>query len=593
MRLRCDRPGVTRMSKINWREWDEKTLEEARRQNKPILLDISATWTRWRRVMDATSYNDDEAAEIINNNFVPIRVDADRRPDVNARYNMGGWPTTAFLTPSGDVIAGGTYFPPDSLKQTLRRVIQAFRRGGALTSGREAVPAGRARAVTLNPGGSLLLDRVVGDVIWTVRSEFDRQYAGFGREAKTPYPDSIELLLNEYHRTQETDLRDMALATLDVMMDSEIHDRAEGGFFRYATKRDWTVPHYEKLLLDQAGAVRSFTQAYQVTTRKEYLQAIRSTLSYVEQTLLDAETGAFYGSQAHDEEYYRLPAKERLAGERPPVDKTVYTDWNAEMSYAYLKAYEAAIADEYLAIAQNNVAFLLSAARRPGSGMYHFYDGQPRAYGMLRDQAQMTWLLCELYQCDGKKETIAAAGELASVMKSEFADSLGGFLDVTIERARDERLAYRDKPLDTNGLAAKALIRLADLTGENEWRRLGAAALRSLAGRYKGYGYLATGYALAVSFAVEEPVEVALIGQPDDERLAVLRRSALRSYEPYKVVVTLDPVRDSLKIAAKGYPITKVPKVLVCIAQTCQPPTGEPEAVEEAVARAGGRVEES
>jgi hypothetical protein len=442
----------------------------------------------------------------------------------------------------------------------------------------------------MNPG-SPILDRIVGDVVWAVRSEFDREYAGFGREAKSLHPDSIELLLNEYHRTQETDLRDMALATLDVMMDSELRDRIEGGFFRYAAKRDWTFPHYQKRLPDQAGAVRSFTQAYQVTTRKEYLQVIRSTLAYVEQTMLNAETGAFYGSQAADEEYYRLPARERPVRGRPPVDRTVYTDWNAEMSYACLKAYQAALDDHYLSIAEKNVAFLLRAVRRPGGGMYHFYDGQAQAYGLLRDQAEMTWLLCEMYQCDGKKETIDAARELASAMKSEFADSLGGFLDVTIERARQERLPYRDKPLDTNGMAAKALIRLADLTGENEWRQLGEAALRSLSGQCKNYGRLATGYALGVSLAMEEPVEVALIGRADDERLDVLRRSALRSYEPYKVVITLDPVLDRRKIAAKGYPVPKAPKALVCIAQTCQPPTGEPEAIEEAVARAGGHAE--
>jgi len=444
--------------------------------------------------------------------------------------------------------------------------------------------------MTMNPG-SPILDRIVGDVVWAVRSEFDREHAGFGREAKSPHPDSIELLLNEYHHTQEADLRDMALATLDAMMDGELRDRIEGGFFRYAVKRDWTAPHYQKRLPDQAGAVRNFTQAYQATTRRDYLQVMRSTLTYVEQTMFNAETGGFYASQAADEKYYHVPARERPAYGRPAVDKTAYTDWNAEMSFACLKAFEATLDDHYLAVAEKNVEFLLRAARRPGGGMYHFYDGQARAYGLLRDQAQMMWLLCELYQCDGKKETIDAAKDLASVMKSEFADSLGGFLAVTVERARQERMPYRDKPLDTNGLAAKALIRLADITGESEWRRLGEAALRSLAGQCKNYGRPATGYALAVSLAMEEPVEVALIGRADDERLDVLRRSALRSYEPYKVVVTLDPLLDRVKIAAKGYPVPKAPKALVCIAETCEPPTGEPEAVEEAVARAGGHGE--
>ncbi|MDO8586769.1 MAG: DUF255 domain-containing protein [Armatimonadota bacterium] len=581
------------MGKINWREWGGDAFAEARRKNKPVLLDIMATWCHWCHVMDETSYSSDEVAEIINSDYIPVRVDTDRRPDVNARYNMGGWPTTAFLTPEGDVLTGGTYIPPDRLVETLRRVASAYREGGPQLSERTAAArAERATATTSGAVGSSLSDRIVSDVIWAIRSDYDEEFAGFGRQAKFPHPDSIELLLDQYHRTQETDLRDMALGTLDAKMSGEIWDSYAGGFFRYATMRDWTAPHYEKLLSDQAGAVRNYVQAYQATTRKEYLQVVRMTLAYLESTLLDSETGAFFGSQSTDEEYYRLRPSERSAKPAPPVDRAIYTDSNADMAYAYLKAYQATLHEEYLERSKGVTRFLLDVMRRPGGGMCHFYDGNPRAYGMLTDLVSTVALLCEMRESTGEKHYVDTAEELAAVMRRDFADSLGGFLDVTVERAKEERLPYRDKPLELNGAAGRVLIRLGALTGKSEYRRLGETALRSVTGRYKRYGHLAAGYGIAVSQAMEDPVEITLVGRADDPRMAGLRRSALHSYEPYKVVLSFDPILDRSQIAERGLPVSERPKAFVCIAQSCQPPTGEPEAVEEAVARAGGHAEE-
>jgi uncharacterized protein YyaL (SSP411 family) len=580
------------MSKIEWREWGEDAFREAREQNKPILLDIMATWCHWCHVMDSGSYDNDQAAEIIEREFIPVRVDTDRRPDVNARYNMGGWPTTAFLTADGDVLTGGTYLPPDRFIDTLRRVSHAYREGGPQIAER-AESIRSEQLGTTSSSGSSISDRVVNDIIWAIRSEYDEEFAGFGRQAKFPHPDSIELLLNQYHRTQETDLREMALGTLDAMMGSEMFDSHAGGMFRYATMRNWTEPHYEKLLLDQADAVRNYIQAYQITTRREYLQVARSVISYVETTLLDPESGAFFGSQSTDEEYYKLSPSERIGKSAPPVDRTVYSDANAEMAFSCLKAYQATLDEHYLEMAKRLADFLLIQMRRPGGGMFHYYDGTRRAYGMLTDVVSMVRLLCELHQCTGDRKYLEDAKNLAAAMKREFADSLGGFLDVTAERAKEERLPYRDKPLELNGAAGAVMVRLAALTGDDQYRQLGQAALRSLAGRYKRYGHLAAGYGIGVSLAIEDPVEVALVGKADDQRMATLRRSALHSYEPYKIILTFDPMVDRQRLMDRGYPIPERPKAFVCIAESCQPPTAEPDAVEEAVARAGGHGEES
>ena len=580
------------MSKINWKDWTEEAFREASEQRKPILLDIMATWCHWCHVMDATSYDDERVVEIINKEFIPIRVDTDRRPDINARYNMGGWPTTAFLTSEGDVLTGGTYIPPERFAETLRTVSQAYRESGSALGQRAATIREDRQKSTSVGSSSSLSDRIVNDIIWAIRSDYDKANGGIGAQPKFPQPWAVELLLNHYHRIEETDLRDMGLGTLDAMMSGDLWDEIGGGFFRYATTHDWKTPHYEKLLSDQAGMVRNYIQGYQATTRKEYLQIAKLTLAYVESVLYDNDLHAFYGSQSADEEYYALSAKERLQRDAPPVDKTVYTDWNTDMAFAYLKAYEATLHEPYLKTAKQIADFLLKTMRTPAGGMCHYYDGAPRAYGMLSDQVSTAWLLCELHQCTGIGHYLDSAVELAGVMKTDFADSLGGFLDVTVDRAKDERLPFRDKPLDINGFAARTLIRLAALTGDNSHRLTGEAALRALAARYKRHGYMAALYGLAVADALQEPVEIALVGHASDERMDELRKSALKSYEPYKVVVTFDPEVDQQRLQDKGYPVPDKPKAFVCIAQTCQPPTAEPEAVEEAVAKAGGHTEE-
>ena len=245
-------PRPNRAHEVRWRPWSAETFEAARAADKPILLSISAVWCHWCHVMDETSYSDQRVIELANSEYVPVRVDNDLRPDINQRYNMGGWPTTAFLTPQGDVLTGATYLPPDQMAGALRKVAEFYRANRPAIAAEVLEGRRRAGALVAASAGSLdpaLVDRVLG----AVESAYDPEHGGFGTAPKFPQTDAIALLAEQAVLRDEPRLREMARHTLHAMAGGGSYDHVEGGFFRYSTTEDWSVPHFEKMLEDHGG----------------------------------------------------------------------------------------------------------------------------------------------------------------------------------------------------------------------------------------------------------------------------------------------------------------------------------------------------
>ncbi len=299
---------------IHWYPWSPEALERARREGKPILLDIGAVWCHWCHVLDHESYDDPGVAKIINEHFIAIKVDRDERPDLDARYQhavsaisgQGGWPLTAFLTPDGKVFFGGTYFPPvdalgrPSFTRVLLSVAQYYRESRAEVEttatqlhSQLAELAGSQRPGTLD--SSVLAAAVEG-----IRRGFDATHGGFGSAPKFPHPSTVELLLRRYARTRDEGLLDMVTRTLDKMARGGIHDQLGGGFHRYATDARWIVPHFEKMLYDNAGLLANYLHAYQATGRSEFAGVARDTAEFMATILYDSQRGGFLGSQDAD-----------------------------------------------------------------------------------------------------------------------------------------------------------------------------------------------------------------------------------------------------------------------------------------------------
>ena len=210
-------PRPNRAAEIGWREWSAGAFEEAQREDRPVLLGISAVWCHWCHVMDETTYSDADIIGLINERFVPIRVDNDQRPDINARYNMGGWPTTAFLTPGGEVMAGMTYIPPDQMRDVLNQVSTYYKDNKATIEEKIAEIIAEPRARRRWRRGRDSSDQILRDVLHSASDAYDPVFGGFGSEPKFPHTDAIDLLLHAYLRDGDRDALHMARKTLEYM----------------------------------------------------------------------------------------------------------------------------------------------------------------------------------------------------------------------------------------------------------------------------------------------------------------------------------------------------------------------------------------
>jgi uncharacterized protein YyaL (SSP411 family) len=301
---------------VDWHEWGEEAFARARAENKPILLDIGAVWCHWCHVIDRESYENPEIAAMINELYVPVKVDRDERPDVDSRYQsaisaisgQGGWPLTAFLTPDGKPFFGGTYFPPEDamgrpgFKRILASIAEAFktRRTEVNTSAvalEEAIAKSevfRAARGDFDPG-------IVDAVLESVLHLFDELHGGFGQLPKFPHASAVDLLLERYQTTHDPHLLLVAERTLEGMALGGVYDQIGGGFHRYSVDERWCVPHFEKMTYDNSELLKNFLHGYQVTHKVLFRETGEGIISWVNEVLSDQDRGGFYGSQDADQ----------------------------------------------------------------------------------------------------------------------------------------------------------------------------------------------------------------------------------------------------------------------------------------------------
>jgi uncharacterized protein len=300
---------------VHWREWNDAAFERAQSDNKPILLDIGAVWCHWCHVMDGESYENEEIAALINENFIAVKVDRDERPDIDSRMQaavqaisgQGGWPLTAFLTPDGKPFFGGTYYPPDDrygrpgFKNILQTLSEYFHRNPAeIIEQSNKVIEAIASVDNFVPKESQLSPHLLEAILNSIVHSFDVRHGGFGTAPKFPHCGGVELLLNHYQLTGEAWALTIADTTLTKMAQGGVYDQVGGGFHRYSTDEHWTVPHFEKMSYDNSELLRNYLHGYQTTQNPLYREVAEGILSWVDTTLSDQERGGFYASQDAD-----------------------------------------------------------------------------------------------------------------------------------------------------------------------------------------------------------------------------------------------------------------------------------------------------
>jgi uncharacterized protein len=641
---------------VDWYPWGSEAFDRALREDKPILLSVGYAACHWCHVMERESFEDDATAAQMNADFVSIKVDREERPDVDAIYmdavqamtGGGGWPMTAFLTPQGSPFYAGTYFPPEprhgmpAFRQVLAGIAQAWRdrRAELLTqAGRIVEAIGRSASLT---GTGASLDGALADrALDRLRQAFDPRWGGFGGAPKFPQPTTLGFVLRCAVRGRPG-AAEIVTTTLDRMAAGGIHDQVGGGFARYATDVAWHVPHFEKMLYDNAQLAQLYLRAWQVTGRAAYRDTADRTLTYLLREMRD-EAGGFWSSQDADSEgaegrfsvwsWDELnaligPAAARALGAtpegnwegtnvlwvpdpdgaaaldldearrvlfsarerrvRPSTDDKVLTAWNAMAISALAEAGRATPEARYVEAATACAEFLWTHLREDdGRLLRSWRGGRAGTAAFAEDHALLASALLTLYETTFELRWFEASRFLADELLSRFLDrDRGGFFQTGSDA---EPLVVRPKELydqatpSGNAAAAEILLRLAAVTGEDRYADAADGALR-LVGDVMDRAPTAFGHALsALDRALGPTLEVAIVGDPDDPATTALIHEVTAAYRP-NVSVTVAAPGDAA--AARLVPLLRDRTLVdgrsaayVCERFACRLPVTDPAAL--------------
>ncbi len=626
---------------VDWYPWGEEALARARDEDKPVLLSIGYSACHWCHVMERESFEDDATAAYMNEHFVPVKLDREERPDIDAIYmeacqamtGQGGWPLNVFLTPEQVPFYAGTYFPPDDSRgmPSWRRVLAAV--ADAWANRRDEIRAGGDGLAQRLRGGALLtpdddpidpagLDHAVN----ALSQLYEPQFGGFGHAPKFPPASTIEFLL------RRGEVR-MTTHTLRAMAAGGIYDQVGGGFARYSVDARWLVPHFEKMLYDNALLARAYLHGWQVTGDELFRRVCTETLDWALREMrgdeggfmsaLDAdsegEEGRFYvwrldelrdvlGDDAEaaiayfgatedgnfegrniltrgDDEPDRLPEiRARLYDVRsrrvwPGRDDKRLTSWNALMIGALADAGAVLERSDYLDAARACAEFLLREVRGDDGRLLRTWkDGQAKLNGYLEDHAYLVEALISLYEATFEPRWFAAARELADFTVEHFGDDeAAGFYETADyhERLLARRKDLEDNPIPAgNSSAAYGLLRLAALTGEHEYEERAVGVFRLLhkvAFRHpQAFAHLLQ----ALDFHLAAVKEVALVG--DDVR--PLERTVRSRFRPHLVLAAGEP--DGVPLLDGRTPVDGRAAAYVCERFACKRPVTEPAELE-------------
>ena len=612
---------------VDWYAWGDRAFARARAEDKPLLVSIGYSACHWCHVMERESFEDEATARVMNDHFVCVKVDREERPDVDAVYmdavvalsGQGGWPMTVFVTPDGEPFFGGTYYPPEprhgmpAFQQVLGAVAEAYRdrrddvaRQAAVLV--DALRQGAAKEPSAQPLTAELLD----DAVATLRSQFDPEWGGFGYAPKFPPASAVEFLL----RRGEFE---PALGTLDGMAAGGMYDLVGGGFHRYSVDRQWLVPHFEKMLYDNALLVPAYLHAWVLTGTESYRQVVERTVEYVLRELAlegggfasaqDADTDGVEGltftwtadelaavigpgrdallqpfedgrsvlrGGLTDEEREVLFAARDLRP-KPFRDDKAIASWNGLMLAALAEAGRRLDRDDWVDAARALAEFLLGALSSDGRLHRTWRDGVAKGTGYLEDYANVAHGLYELHVATGGLRWLEESRRLALLAVDLFADAeRGGFF---LTPSDGEKLVARQKDLDDNptpsgnSMLGFVLLRLARIWGDDELERRAVGVLR-LVRDVVSRAPSAFGWALcALDLHLSPLRELAIVGGPGSD----VARAALRGFDP-NAVVAFGPA-DGVPLLVGKTLVDGKPAVYVCERFACRAPVTDPAAL--------------
>ena len=657
---------------VDWYPWGEEALARARAEDRPILLSIGYSACHWCHVMERESFEDPHIAGIMNEHFVSIKVDREERPDLDSLYmnavqaltGSGGWPMTVFLTPSGEPFYGGTYFPPtDSMGRpgfpgVLLGVAQTYReRRGEVSRATQQLISHLQHLSQLPASRDPLTPDILHQSYQVLGQSYDWQNGGVGSAPKFPQPMTYEFLLHYFHLTNSPMALQMAEGTLQRMALGGIYDQIGGGFHRYSTDPYWLVPHFEKMLYDNALLARLYLHAFQATGNPFYGRIAQETLDYVLREMTSPE-GGFYSTQDADSEgeegkffvwtteeiesilgpedgalvggYFGATDAGNFEGQNilhvpqgaesyvteagvsieqldqavararplllearegrvhPGRDEKVLSAWNGMMMRSFAEGASILGREDYRRAAVANASFLLEAMVRDGRLLRTYKGGRASLKGYLEDYAMVVDGLLAVHEATFDQRWLEEARGLAEGMVALFwAEEHEGFFDTGSDH---EELIVRPRDLFDNAtpcgssVAVDVMLRLSLLTGDEEYSRRAATALRPMQ-QYLARAPMGMGHWLcALDFYLSTPKEIAIVGAPSDPATLGLMQVVHGRYLPNKVIAGRDPTSPAVNTAkwplleGRGM-VDGRPTVYVCQDYVCQLPVTDPEAL--------------
>ncbi|MBI4248389.1 MAG: thioredoxin domain-containing protein [Elusimicrobia bacterium] len=577
-------------NEIQWMHWGSSAFGKARDLNRPILLYIPARWCQWSQLMDKTTYCDRKVIAIIEEKFLPVRVDNDQRPDLNNRYNQGGWPSVVLLTPKGEAFAGCTYLAPDGFAEILSRASDTFQRDPQeLVALVGQMQARYNHAPPANPDLDIASERLPQRILSKVKEDFDAKNGGFGPSMKFHHVDSLELLLYAAREFKDRQAQEMLILSLSRMAQSRLFDPVEGGFYRYSTTPDWSAPQYEKVLFDNARLCRLYLDAYSFLRDPFLRDCAFKILAYFEKFLWDSHEGVFWGCQLADADYFGLAPGERYKRKAPPADTVAYADANCAAAMALFKASVVFSEDEekYRSMAVRTLRFIRERMldRRAGL-LFHYWRREgalAELSGLLQDQAWAVLAFTEAHQYLGDPDYRDFAGQLLdNTLQSLWVRDGAGFLDCAVEDSSLGELKTPLSPLMPNAVALEALWRLHYLKGNFNYRRWLALALKRLLPRALETVHHAAPYARILDLYQRGRLEVEVVGRKEMSKTHDFIAKLQSSFLPRKLLAFVDP-EDRDFLLAHRMRTNRFPAVYVTLGREVRGPALEVAEVERLV----------
>jgi hypothetical protein len=652
---------------VDWFAWGDEAFAQAQAGNKPIFLSIGYSTCHWCHVMERETFEDERVGAFLREHFISIKVDREERPDVDKIYMTfvqataggGGWPLNVFLTPDRKPFFGGTYFPPENrpgrpgFPQLLQQIAQLWReRQSEIVASAEELRA-RLELVTARAPSEdqPLTPEVLRHALARFKEAYDPAHGGFGGAPKFPQPAIPMFVLRAAKRFDDDEAARMVLHTCAQMAAGGIHDQLGGGFARYAVDAEWLVPHFEKMLYDNAQLVHLYLDAHlfaQAEDDSPFAATARDILDYVLRDMTHPD-GGFYSaedadSEGHEGKFYcwtraelsqllspgefavaarcfgitaegnfldhshpqplrglnvlsvvaapagaaeeqlLAAAKAKLLAARrkrvrPQLDDKVLASWNGLMLGALARAAAVLGEDKYRAAAAKNLAFirrwLWDAAART---LYHRWrDGAWDDVQLLEGYAFLLDGVIQFYETSLEPAHLDFACELAGAMLDRFYDPANGGFWQSPASARDLILRVKDdydgaEP-SGNSVATLALLKLAAITGREDFEQAAAATLRLSAGRLRQQPAALACMLQALDFWLDEPCRVVVAGDPAAEPFRELARAVHQVFQPRKIVLGS---AGAVEPFARTLPAPDGPVVYLCAGSSCQPPIRNP-----------------